>query len=83
MRSAKEAGSSFPYKSKLVCYLEITGDGGVSQMQSNQTGVANAYNRVVKGESKLYAVWHGQWRSDLFEIDDIDAFAEAFKLVSR
>ena len=30
--------------------------------------------RVRSGETKLYAVWPGEWSSDLFLVDDIDEF---------
>jgi len=80
MRSAKDAGSSFPYRSKLVCYFEVDAQGKTIQMQTNQTEAANVYHRVMKGKTKLYAVWPGQWRSDLFAIDDMVTFAEAFKV---
>ncbi|MGW1995330.1 hypothetical protein [Embleya sp. NPDC001921] len=29
------------------------------------------------GESRLFAVWPGQWSSDLFVIDDLDEYARA------
>ena len=79
MRSAKDSGV-FPYRSKLVCYFEVAQDGQVVQMQHNQTEAANVYSRIINGQSRLYAVWPGNWRSDLFEIDDLDAFTEAFKV---
>lgn len=31
MRSAKEAGC-FPYRSKIVCYMELTNDGNIKQL---------------------------------------------------
>ncbi|MDT0438999.1 MULTISPECIES: hypothetical protein [Streptomyces] len=36
-----------------------------------------AYERAVAGKSRLFAVWPGQWSSDLFEVDDLDEFAKA------
>ena len=30
---------------------------------------------------KIYAVWPGNWSSDLFLIDDLDAFTEKWELV--
>ena len=29
-----------------------------------------AYQRALAGESRLFAVWPGNWRSDLFAIDE-------------
>lgn len=69
MRSAKDAGN-FPYRMGTVCYIEVTRDGDVAQVPHNNKsdlpGLRAAYNRVVSGESALYAVWPGRWRSDLF-----------------
>jgi hypothetical protein len=41
----------------------------------------DAYERVKKGETRLYAVWPGQWSSHLFVIDDLDQYAGAFGIV--
>lgn len=77
MRSAKETGC-FPYSSKLVCYIEVRKSGEVQQVPNSKTGISNAYDNVKNGNAVLYAVWPGNWRSDLFIIDDLDALAEAF-----
>lgn len=37
--------------------------------------------RARSGESRIFAVWPGQWRSDLFIIDDLDEYAKAVALV--
>ena len=74
MRSAKEAGC-FPYRSKLVCYMELTNDGNIKQL-SNKNEKLEAYLNAKAGISKILAVWPGQWRSDLFIIDDLDSFAD-------
>lgn len=83
MRSAKE--THFPYREPTVCYFEVDGDGNVSQLphknKSDRYGLQEAYLRACGGCSKLYAVWPGQWSSDLFEIDDLAEFAE--KLLSQ
>ena len=77
MRSAKES-EYFPYLSKLVCYIEVYKDGQVQQVPNSKTGISKAYDNVKNGNTVLYAVWPGNWRSDLFIIDDPDALAEAF-----
>ena len=81
MRSAKEAGN-FPYDANTVCYFEVDGSGNVSQLyhknKSDKPGILQAYQRVMNKETTLYAVWPGKWSSDLFSIDDLDAFAKAF-----
>ena len=74
MRSAKEAGC-FPYRSKLVCYMELSNDGNIKQL-STQNEKIQAYLNVKAGTSKILAVWPGQWRSDLFIIDDLESFAD-------
>ena len=73
MRSAAASGSDFPYRSSTVCYIEVGKDGAVTQGVS-----AEAWKRAKDGESRLFAVWPGQWRSDLFVIDDLDELAGAF-----
>ena len=74
MRSAKETGC-FPYRSKLVCYMELTNDGNIKQL-SNRNEKLEAYLNAKAGISKILAVWPGQWRSDLSIIDDLDSFAD-------
>jgi len=40
-----------------------------------------AYQRALAGESRLFAVWPGNWRSDLFAIDDLDQYARGIGLI--
>ena len=84
MRSAKEQ-EYFPYTGSTVCYIEVGKDGEVAQMhhknKSDRPGVSAAYQRVVRGDSTLYAVWPGKWSSDLFLIDDLEAFAKSIELL--
>ncbi len=68
MRKASEQ-EYFPYGSKLVCYIELTKDKEIRQVQNYVQEKRDAYYRVKNDGSKLYAVWPGQYRSDLFEID--------------
>ncbi|MEV0288190.1 hypothetical protein AB0H36_29075 [Kribbella sp. NPDC050820] len=62
----------FPYELSTMCYLEVAADGSVQSPPAD--GVAG---RVRAGESRLYAVWPGKYRSDLFLIDDIDDYEKA------
>jgi len=71
-RSAAAAGKDFPYRAHTTCYIEVHDDGTVSQGVDVQ-----AYQRAVAGTSRLYAVWPGEWSSDLFAIDDLDEYARA------
>lgn len=78
MRSAKGCGC-FPYHSKLICYIEVTANGEARQLTTKQDKFT-AYINAMSGASKLLAVWPGQWRSDLFIIDDLEAFCDGQKL---
>jgi len=84
MRSAKEV-DNFPYSSSTVCYFEVDKNGNVSQVyhknKSDRPSVLEAYQRVMNKTTTLYAVWPGNYRSDLFIIDDLNAFAKAFNFI--
>ncbi len=69
-RSASAIGMEFPYQLGTMCYIEVAADGTVSQGADR-----TAYQRAVEGRSRLFAVWPGNYRSDLFAIDDLDQFA--------
>lgn len=80
MRHTKECG--FPYQMKTVCYIEI----GVSGVSSPK-GVMDIRESIrrcqtVGSGSKLYAVWPGNWSSDLFEVD-LDEAAAAFDVTVK
>ncbi|MEK4273189.1 hypothetical protein [Paenibacillus sp. FSL R7-0026] len=85
MRSAKET-ENFPYSMKTVCYFEVDEQGNLSKVyhknKSDLQKLLEVYHRVNNNKTKLYAVWPGSWSSDLFIIDDLDAFAQAFNLVN-
>lgn len=84
MRSAKEV-DNFPYSSSIVCYFEVGKNGNVSQVyhknKSDRPNVLEVYQRVINKTTTLYAVWPGNYRSDLFIIDDLNAFAKAFNFI--
>ncbi|MEU2873351.1 hypothetical protein ABZ769_29820 [Streptomyces olivoreticuli] len=61
-----------PYTARTTCYIEIHNDGRVTHGTDRAT-----YEQAVAGESKLYAVWPGEWSSHLFVIDDLDKYAKA------
>ena len=75
-RSAK--ANPFPYRGSLVCYLSLDAAGSLTQVGHDFSSAAEAYRRAAAGEIRLYAVWPGDYSSDLFEIDDLNAFADAF-----
>jgi hypothetical protein len=62
----------FPYALPTVCYIEVGSDGSVQSPPPD--GVAA---RVRASGSRLYAVWPGKYRSDLFFIDDVDDYEKA------
>jgi hypothetical protein len=72
MRKASEA--PFPYASKLVCYFEQRGSD-LAQLGA-KSEIRDAIRRARSGSSTIFAVWPGQWKSDLFVIDDLDRLAE-------
>ncbi|MGW5094240.1 hypothetical protein ACWEQ1_05145 [Streptomyces nodosus] len=74
--AAAAADKDFPYTLSTTCYIEAHNDGRITQGAG-----MDAYQRAVAGESRLFAVWPGQWRSDLFAIDDLDEFARAQGIV--
>lgn len=71
-RSAAAAGLEFPYTDRTTCYIEVHKDGRVTHGADRAV-----YERAVLGESRLYAVWPGEWSSHLFVIDDLDEYAKA------
>ncbi len=84
MRSAKD--NDFPYRMSTVCYFEVYNDGKVNQVRHKNKcdldGVLEALKRAESGITTLYAVWPGNWSSDLFIIDDLDEFANSFGLLT-
>ncbi|WP_344859287.1 hypothetical protein [Amycolatopsis ultiminotia] len=59
-----------------MCYIEVASDGSVRWGSG-----AGTYKRALAGETRLYAVWPGEWSSHLFVIDDLDQYARAFGIV--
>lgn len=86
MRNASSVDIGFPYTSKLVCYFEVYKDGKVERVyhknKSDFNYVIEAYKRAKEKMTTLYAVWPGNYSSDLFIIDDLEAFAEKFEIFS-
>ncbi len=78
MRKASEVEYGFPYNSKLVCYIEYTKDKEIKQVPNYAQEKRDVYYRVKNEGSKLYAVWPGNYSSDLFEIDDIELYGKAY-----
>jgi hypothetical protein len=77
MRSIKEE-SFFPFTARTICYIEVSKDGSVQQIPCNKSAIKEACLRVRAEQTTLYAVWPGQYRSDLFVVDNIDALSDAY-----
>lgn len=77
-RASAVNGDEFPYDWNRVCYMELSEDGELRQLRYKDD-LRQAVERARQG-SQIYAVWPGQYRSDLFLIDDLDALATARKL---
>lgn len=74
MRLASDAPFPYGYPGR-VCYLEQSGENVVQCASRDE--LREAVTRARRGESRLLAVWPGEYRSDLFLIDDLDAMATA------
>lgn len=72
MRSAK-ATEGFPYRSKTVCFMQLSPNGELKQL-TDRKEKCDAYLEAKLGNCQIVAVWPGQWRSDLFIIDDLEKF---------
>jgi len=69
MRKASKTGNmQFPYADPTVCYIGVTPTGTVEQIKLADIGPY--LQQADAGELKLYGVWPGKNRSDLFEIDE-------------
>lgn len=75
-RSAAGSGPGFPYHLPSLCYIEVH-DGGEVTCGAG----LDAFRRVQAGRSRLYAVWPGQHRSEVYIIDDLAAYARAAGLL--
>lgn len=75
MRLASSVAIGFPYESKRVCWIVV--EDGVPSQASSQEEKRKAVRLALAGELKLFAVWPGDWSSDLFELDDLAAAAES------
>lgn len=77
MRSIKEE-SFFPFTARTICYIEVSKDGFIQQIPCNKSAIKEACLRARTDQTTLLAVWPGQYRSDLFIVDDIDALLDAY-----
>ncbi|QIK57953.1 hypothetical protein G7059_08905 [Erysipelothrix sp. HDW6A] len=71
----------FPYNSRHNCYMVINDNGKLEQIQHGVDNMKELYEKVKNNDSDLYIVWPGRYRSDLFIVDNLELFAEAFKII--
>lgn len=76
MRKVSE-NREFPFLSESLCYYELA-NNHLIDLARNENLLRDAYNRAKNAESKLYVTWHGNYRTDMFELDDLDSFSQAF-----
>ena len=77
LRKSSEVDTDFPYKSDRVCYILVMSDGSVTSPRL--VGERKRAARALRdGDGQLFAAWPGQYRTDLFEIDDVEAFVNAY-----
>lgn len=79
MRKVSEC-KEFPYKERTTCYIFVKENGDVKQVISNKTGIEEIKEDLLNNKGKLYAVWPGNYSSDLFLVDDTKALLMAFGL---
>ena len=81
MRQASEA-DYFPFEDSTMCYFTVDKKGKVvhypHKNKSDKLELLNAIGDAKKGEIQMYAVWPGRYRSDLFLVDNLEAFTEEF-----
>lgn len=76
MKKASDV-EKFPYLAKELKYYEAIGNM-LHELKSGDVELKDAYLRALKGESNLYATWHGVRETELFYVDDLHQFGEAF-----
>jgi hypothetical protein len=77
VRLASEV-DGFPYNARAVCWVLVAPDGTVSSPGHTMAGRRAALAQVEAGGVRLFIAWPGQWRTDLFEVDDLGALRAAF-----
>lgn len=82
LRNASDIEDGFPYRNDLVAYIVVSSDGVITNPHYIDERRA-AVKALQEGDAQVFAVWPGRWRSDLFVIDDVDAFAAAFQPKQR
>ena len=74
MRKVSE-NKEFPFLSKSLCYYELL-NNNLEDLSRDENLLKNAYIRAKNGESKIYITWHGNYRTDMFELDNLYTFGQ-------
>lgn len=76
--------TEFPYTKDTNCYIAVDKVGNVCNFSHNRKGntheIQEMYNRAIRGEIKIYAAWVGNSSTEMYEVDNLPAFANAFGL---
>jgi hypothetical protein len=76
LRKASE--TTFPYGwPGIVMYAQIGADGKLAQCSRFRADFRATVRAAMAGKVQLIAAWPGDYRTDLFEIDDPAALAAA------
>jgi hypothetical protein len=68
------ACDTMPYRTNgALCHMELT---GTELTDLTDSELKRAVKRAAAGESQIYVAWPGQWRSDLFQVDNICDYAK-------
>ncbi len=70
------SAAPFPYGYPgSVCYIEQTGE--TLRQIEGRPDIRSTTTRAMAGSCRILATWPGQYHTDLFLVDDLDALAEA------
>jgi hypothetical protein len=76
-RNISSSGGGFPYTDPTICYIAVDGQGNVDKVKT--ADMVSALQAAKDGEIKMYAVWPGKTRSDLFLIDSFESITAAWQ----
>jgi len=76
MRKVSE-DKKFPFLLEGIRYYEAK-DNNLIELDNKEGLIEEAYKRANKKESKLYLTWHGEHKTDMFEVDDLYSMGLAF-----
>lgn len=69
--------NDIPYLFESIRYYEAY-NNELRELNQDRTLLSEAYARAKSGASKIYFTWHGQYRTDMFEVDDLPSFGLAY-----